>query len=135
MLENMMNRGSVASVASRSKSGNPIPSPTSTVLPSFVNTSATVSRRWLMRTNSGTRATAARMGCVLEQFDLTWIEEPLDCYDAEEHVALAATLDTSIAPSQQGVGPDSTGAAESRFRTWHELRDFGCPAFRIIRRC
>jgi len=46
------------------------------------------------------RATAARMGRVLEQFDLTWIEEPLDCYDAAGHAALAASLDTPIATGE-----------------------------------
>ncbi|MDF3305316.1 mandelate racemase/muconate lactonizing enzyme family protein [Rhodococcus sp. T2V] len=46
------------------------------------------------------RATAARMGRVLEQFNLTWIEEPLDCYDAEGHAALAASLDTPIATGE-----------------------------------
>ncbi|MFF3568614.1 mandelate racemase/muconate lactonizing enzyme family protein [Nocardia jiangxiensis] len=46
------------------------------------------------------RTTAARMGRVLEQFDLTWIEEPLDCYDAAGHAALAASLDTPIATGE-----------------------------------
>lgn len=46
------------------------------------------------------RPTAARVGRVLEQFDLTWIEEPLDCYDAEGHAALAANLDTPIATGE-----------------------------------
>jgi L-alanine-DL-glutamate epimerase-like enolase superfamily enzyme len=44
------------------------------------------------------RPTAMRFGRVLEQFNLTWIEEPLDAYDAEGHAAaLAAQLDTPIA--------------------------------------
>ena len=30
-----------------------------------------------------------RMGRLLEQFDLVWIEEPLDAYDAEGHAQLA----------------------------------------------
>ncbi|MFI0814719.1 mandelate racemase/muconate lactonizing enzyme family protein [Streptomyces sp. NPDC021098] len=46
------------------------------------------------------RATATRVGRVLEKFDLTWIEEPLDAYDAEGHAALAATLDTPIATGE-----------------------------------
>ncbi len=46
------------------------------------------------------RATALRMGRKLEQFDLTWIEEPLDAYDAEGHAALAAALDTPIATGE-----------------------------------
>ncbi|MDW6066478.1 hypothetical protein SAZ11_62935 [Streptomyces sp. FXJ1.4098] len=29
------------------------------------------------------RITATRVGRVLENFNLTWIEEPLDAYDAE----------------------------------------------------
>lgn len=46
------------------------------------------------------RSTALRMGRKLEEFDLTWIEEPLDAYDAEGHAALAATLDTPIATGE-----------------------------------
>ena len=41
-----------------------------------------------------------RMGRRLEQYDLTWIEEPLDAYDAEGHAALAAQLDTPIATGE-----------------------------------
>ncbi len=46
------------------------------------------------------RPTAMRMGRILEQFDLVWIEEPLDAYDAEGHAALARALDTSIATGE-----------------------------------
>jgi L-alanine-DL-glutamate epimerase-like enolase superfamily enzyme len=46
------------------------------------------------------RVTALRFGRVLERFNLTWIEEPLDAYDAEGHAALAATLDTPIATGE-----------------------------------
>ncbi|MBM7781649.1 L-talarate/galactarate dehydratase [Arthrobacter tumbae] len=46
------------------------------------------------------RATALRMGRKLEQFDLVWIEEPLDAYDAEGHAALALALDTPIATGE-----------------------------------
>ncbi|WP_323960081.1 enolase [Arthrobacter sp. JZ12] len=46
------------------------------------------------------RATALRMGRRMEQFDLVWIEEPLDAYDAEGHAALAAALDTPIATGE-----------------------------------
>ncbi len=46
------------------------------------------------------RATALRMGRRLEEFSLTWIEEPLDAYDAQGHAALAATLDTPIATGE-----------------------------------
>ena len=46
------------------------------------------------------RATALRMGRRLEEFDLTWIEEPLDAYDAEGHADLARALDTPIATGE-----------------------------------
>ncbi|EHA14691.1 mandelate racemase/muconate lactonizing enzyme family protein [Halomonas sp. HAL1] len=46
------------------------------------------------------RSTAQRFGKVLEQFDLTWIEEPLDAYDHVGHAALAASLDTPIATGE-----------------------------------
>ncbi|UHL64452.1 mandelate racemase/muconate lactonizing enzyme family protein [Paralcaligenes sp. KSB-10] len=46
------------------------------------------------------RATAQRFGRVLEQFNLTWIEEPLDAYDVEGHAALTASLDTPIATGE-----------------------------------
>jgi len=46
------------------------------------------------------RPTAQRMGRALEEFDLTWIEEPLDAYDTEGHAALAAALDTPIATGE-----------------------------------
>lgn len=46
------------------------------------------------------RPTAMRLGHILEQFDLVWIEEPLDAYDAEGHAQLAQRLDTSIATGE-----------------------------------
>ncbi|MFF5010306.1 mandelate racemase/muconate lactonizing enzyme family protein [Streptomyces phaeochromogenes] len=46
------------------------------------------------------RLTAIRIGRRLEEFDLTWIEEPLDAYDAQGHADLAATLDTPIATGE-----------------------------------
>ncbi|NKX56801.1 L-talarate/galactarate dehydratase [Arthrobacter mobilis] len=46
------------------------------------------------------RATALRMGRRLEQFDLVWIEEPLDAYDAAGHADLARALDTPIATGE-----------------------------------
>nr|WP_322619772.1 enolase C-terminal domain-like protein [Streptomyces acidicola] len=54
--------------------------------------------------------TATRVGRVLEQYNLTWIEEPLDAYDAEGHAAFAATLDTPIATGEMltGVGEHTT---------------------------
>jgi L-talarate/galactarate dehydratase len=46
------------------------------------------------------RPTAQRMGRIFEQFNLVWIEEPLDAYDAEGHAMLARSLDTSIATGE-----------------------------------
>src|SRR5687768_1384636 len=46
------------------------------------------------------RSTAVRAGRALEQFDLVWIEEPLDAYDAEGHAALARSLDTAVATGE-----------------------------------
>lgn len=46
------------------------------------------------------RPTAMRLGRIFEQFDLVWIEEPLDAYDAEGHAQLAHALDTSIATGE-----------------------------------
>jgi L-alanine-DL-glutamate epimerase-like enolase superfamily enzyme len=46
------------------------------------------------------RPTANRMCRILEQFDLVWIEEPLDAYDAEGHAMLARNFDTSIATGE-----------------------------------
>ena len=46
------------------------------------------------------RTTAARVGRALEDYSLTWIEEPLDCYDAEGHSHLAAMLDTPTATGE-----------------------------------
>jgi L-alanine-DL-glutamate epimerase-like enolase superfamily enzyme len=37
------------------------------------------------------RTTAIRMGLALEEHGLTWIEEPLDAYDADGHAELAAS--------------------------------------------
>ena len=41
-----------------------------------------------------------RVGRRLEEFDLVWIEEPLDAYDAEGHAQLARSLDTAIATGE-----------------------------------
>lgn len=46
------------------------------------------------------RVQALRMGRALEEFDLTWIEEPLDAYDVEGHAHLKATLNTPIATGE-----------------------------------
>ncbi len=46
------------------------------------------------------RATALRMGRQLEEFNLMWIEEPLDAYDFAGHAHLAQILDTPIATGE-----------------------------------
>lgn len=46
------------------------------------------------------RETAIRMGRAFEEFNLVWIEEPLDAYDFEGHAALANALDTPIATGE-----------------------------------
>ena len=46
------------------------------------------------------RAAALRLGRRLEEFDLVWIEEPLDAYDFEGHAHLAQVLDTPIATGE-----------------------------------
>lgn len=46
------------------------------------------------------RPTAQRMGRIFEDFNLVWIEEPLDAHDAEGHAMLARNLDTSIATGE-----------------------------------
>ena len=46
------------------------------------------------------RATALRMGRRLEEFELTWIEEPLDAYDSVGHAELARVLDTPVATGE-----------------------------------
>jgi len=46
------------------------------------------------------RPTAHRFGRIVEQYNLTWVEEPLDAYDAEGHARLAAELATPIATGE-----------------------------------
>jgi L-alanine-DL-glutamate epimerase-like enolase superfamily enzyme len=46
------------------------------------------------------RPTAMRVSQALEEFDLVWIEEPLDAYDAEGHAELARTLTTAVASGE-----------------------------------
>lgn len=53
------------------------------------------------------RATAFRMCRGLDDLGLTWIEEPLDAYDAEGHAALAAAMATPI-----GTGEMLTSVGE-----------------------
>lgn len=46
------------------------------------------------------RPKAMRACRAFEDFDLTWIEEPLDAYDFEGHAQLAARFDTAIATGE-----------------------------------
>lgn len=46
------------------------------------------------------RPTAMRVSQALEEFDLVWIEEPLDAYDAEGHAELAGALTTAVATGE-----------------------------------
>ncbi|SAI19684.1 mandelate racemase / L-alanine-DL-glutamate epimerase [Bordetella ansorpii] len=65
------------------------------------------------------RPAAQRMCRTFEQFNLVWIEEPLDAYDHEGHAALAATFDTPIA-----TGEMLTSAAEHFDLIRHRGADF-----------
>ncbi|WP_112138352.1 L-talarate/galactarate dehydratase [Glycomyces dulcitolivorans] len=65
------------------------------------------------------RSTAVRMGRAFEEFDLTWIEEPLDAYDAEGHADLARELATPIA-----TGEMLTSVAEHAELIRHRSVDF-----------
>jgi len=65
------------------------------------------------------RPTAQRMCRIFEQFDLVWIEEPLDAYDHEGHAALAASFDTPIA-----TGEMLTSAAEHGDLIRHRAADY-----------
>jgi L-alanine-DL-glutamate epimerase-like enolase superfamily enzyme len=68
------------------------------------------------------RPTAQRMCRTFEQFNLVWIEEPLDCYDYEGHAALAAQFDTPIA-----TGEMLTSAAEHGDLIRHRAADYLMP--------
>lgn len=46
------------------------------------------------------RPTAHRFGRIVEQYNLAWVEEPLDACDAEGHARLAAELATPIATGE-----------------------------------
>ena len=65
------------------------------------------------------RVTAQRFGKLVEPLNLTWIEEPLDAYDAEGHATLAALLDTPIA-----TGEMLTSVAEHWELIRHRSVDF-----------
>ena len=68
------------------------------------------------------RPTAQRMCRAFEDFNLVWIEEPLDAYDHEGHAALAAAFDTPIA-----TGEMLTSAAEHADLIRHRAADFLMP--------
>ncbi len=68
------------------------------------------------------RPTAQRMCRVFEQFNLVWIEEPLDAYDHEGHAALALQFDTPIA-----TGEMLTSAAEHGDLIRHRAADYLMP--------
>ncbi|KXO84644.1 L-talarate/galactarate dehydratase [Stutzerimonas stutzeri] len=51
------------------------------------------------------RPMARRICRRLEPFDLVWIEEPLDCYDAEGHAELVRQFDTPIATGEMLTSP------------------------------
>jgi L-talarate/galactarate dehydratase len=68
------------------------------------------------------RPTAQRMCRVFEDFNLVWIEEPLDAYDHEGHAALAAQFDTPIA-----TGEMLTSAAEHFDLIRHRAADYLMP--------
>ena len=68
------------------------------------------------------RPTAQRMCRTFEDFNLVWIEEPLDAYDHEGHAALAAAFDTPIA-----TGEMLTSAAEHGDLIRHRAADYLMP--------
>jgi L-alanine-DL-glutamate epimerase-like enolase superfamily enzyme len=68
------------------------------------------------------RPTAQRMCRIFEQFNLVWIEEPLDAYDHEGHAALAASFDTPIA-----TGEMLTSVMEHGDLIRHRAADFLMP--------
>jgi L-alanine-DL-glutamate epimerase-like enolase superfamily enzyme len=68
------------------------------------------------------RPTAQRMCRIFEQYNLVWIEEPLDAYDHEGHAALAATFDTPIA-----TGEMLTSLAEHDDLIRHRAADYLMP--------
>ena len=68
------------------------------------------------------RPTAQRMCRIFEQFNLVWIEEPLDAYDHEGHSALARQFDTPIA-----TGEMLTSAGEHGDLIRHRAADYLMP--------
>ena len=68
------------------------------------------------------RPTAQRMCRIFEEFNLVWIEEPLDAYDHLGHAALAAQFDTPIA-----TGEMLTSALEHGDLIRHHAADYLMP--------
>ncbi len=68
------------------------------------------------------RPTAQRMCRIFEQFNLVWIEEPLDAYDHEGHAALVQQFDTPIA-----TGEMLTSAGEHGDLIRHRAADYLMP--------
>lgn len=68
------------------------------------------------------RPTAQRMCRIFEDFNLVWIEEPLDAYDHSGHAALAAQFDTPIA-----TGEMLTSAGEHGDLIRHGAADYLMP--------
>jgi L-talarate/galactarate dehydratase len=68
------------------------------------------------------RPTAQRVCRVFEDFNLVWIEEPLDAYDHDGHAALAAQFDTPIASGEM-----LTSAAEHADLIRHRAVDYLMP--------
>jgi L-talarate/galactarate dehydratase len=68
------------------------------------------------------RPAAQRMCRTFEEFNLVWIEEPLDAYDHQGHAALAAMFDTPIA-----TGEMLTSAAEHAELIRHHAADYLMP--------
>jgi L-alanine-DL-glutamate epimerase-like enolase superfamily enzyme len=55
------------------------------------------------------RPTAMRVSRALEEFNLVWIEEPLDAYDAEGHAQLAAPWTPPSPPARcSPASPNTT---------------------------
>ncbi|HEX5916981.1 MAG TPA: enolase C-terminal domain-like protein, partial [Nocardioides sp.] len=63
------------------------------------------------------RARARRMCRELEQFDLVWIEEPLDAWDHVGHADLSRTFDTPIATGEMLTSVDEhMGLVDAGYR-------------------
>ena len=89
-----------ASAASRSRSACRTAERTCAASPASASTSAGTCRSWSTPTSSGTAPPPCAWAAELEEFNLVWIEEPLDAYDFEGHAHLARVLDTPIATGE-----------------------------------